>query len=355
IMAQDVDDGGMVNLESSLPSCVAGGPGTPETGVLACYPDYSSLDGVYYGTGSMNNQAGVQNATMVEGWVFNDQTAPEVTSNVTVPFNINVGEPMTFSGPVHDDLHLGTTAFGFRLTTTTDLFLPLGGNIVNAENDLDPWDGNFPTDETASITIDPAIVGVQLFGLAGVLKFDAVRATHTDAAGNVSDQQANNILASSVEDGTEFAPFTAWGIDAPVENLCNGQGTTVCDPLDDGSEVESVDIEIIAQGPAGSFANPFLPGDVYIYLRVDDGDATLTDGEDIHLIDILDGDDALITDEGAGGSRYYTWSYTLTKEQVSAFPAGANYYLHAMGVKHSTGTALLDGVGTNAITIVDGS
>ncbi|MFO8175767.1 MAG: carboxypeptidase-like regulatory domain-containing protein, partial [Longimicrobiales bacterium] len=74
-----------VNLPSSMPSCLTDGGGTPETGVKVCYPDHSSADGVFYVTGSMNNQAGVQNATMVEGWVFNDQTAPEVTSNVTVP------------------------------------------------------------------------------------------------------------------------------------------------------------------------------------------------------------------------------------------------------------------------------
>lgn len=355
IVAQDVDDGGMVNLAQSILSCDASGDVTPGAGATICYPDYTSADGVYYVTGSMNNQAGVANATMVEGWVFNDQTAPVITSNVQVPFNINVGEPMTFSGPVSDNLHLGTTAFGFNLAPFTDLFLPLGENIVNSANDLNPWDGNFPTSETASITIDPAIVGVELYGAAppAVNKFNAVRAIHTDAAGNPSNQEANNIVASSVEDPALFTGIDAWSVDAPVENLCNGQGAADCDIV--GGDLESVEFDIIAEGPAGTFANPFLPGDVYIYLRVDDGDATITDGEDIYLIDVLDASSAVITDEGAGGSRFYTWSYTLTKDQVAAFPAGTVYYLHAMGVKHSTGTGLLDPVGSNNITIVDGS
>jgi hypothetical protein len=349
-IADDYDDGGMLNLALPFGSC--DDTGGDVFGGDVCYPDYTQEDGVYYITGSMNNQAGVSNATMIEGWVFNDQTAPEITDNVSVPFAITVGDPMTFAGPVHDDLHLGTTAFGFNLTGFADLYLPLGENIVNSDNDLDPWDDNFPTDDIAQITIDPAIVAVQLFGAPGLIKFNAVRAQHTDGAGNISNQQANNILATSVEDGTAFAAFTAWGITVDAVELCNGQGNTDCD---EDTQETSVDLEIIAEGPAGTFANPFAPGEVYIYLRVDDGDGDITDGEAIYLVDKLNATDASITDEGVGGSRFYTWEYTLTSAQVSALPAGTNYYFHVMGVKYSTGTALLDPVGTNNIEIVPGA
>lgn len=351
--ADDVDDGGALNTALPIQSCNAA------VGVMPCYPDWSFDDGVFYVAGSMNNQAGVSNATMVEGWVYNDQTAPTVNANVSVPAYIYLGQPMAFSVPVEDNLHLGSTAFGFHLTGGPDVWFPLGGNLPNSAGDQDPWDGNFPVEETASISIDPAIMGVQVYpGLGAAARYDAVRAIHTDLAGNVSGVSSNNILATSFSDAPgdfSTAGITGFGTTMPdaAVNLCNGQGAVECDT--DVDEVE-IDLEIVAQGAAGTFANPFATGELYIYLSTDDdASGTISNGDNFYLVDILDATSAVITDEGVGGNRYYTWTYTLTSDDVAKFADGTTIYIHVMGLKYSTGTALLDTVGNGFITVIDGS
>jgi hypothetical protein len=353
VFADDADDGGALNTMLPIESCTV-------AGAMPCYPDWDTgYDGVFYITGSMNNQAGVTNATMIEGWVYNDQTAPTVNANVSVPAYIYLGQPMAFSVPVEDNLHLGSTAFGFHLTGGFDVWYPLGGNIPNGAGDQDPWDGNFPTEETASISIDPAIMGVQSYpGFGAAARYDAVRAIHTDLAGNVSGVSSNNILATSFSDtpgdfsGADIAAFGVTMPDAAV-NLCNGQGLVECDTDVDETEI---DLEIVAQGPAGSFANPFATGELYIYLSTDDDSSgTISDGDNFYIVDILNATSAAITDEGVGGNRYYTWTYTLTSDDVAKFADGTNIYIHVMGLKYSNGTALLDTVGNGFITVIDGS
>jgi hypothetical protein len=292
----------------------------------------------------------------VDYWVFNDQEAPEV-DNVGVPATVEVGEPMTVSAPVHDNQHLGCTAFSFDVNNL-GVFYPFGENLCNA--DADPWDLVFPTDDVAIQTIDPAIVAVEFFPFGAVVgdpfEFTNVRATHTDLAGNQSTQAGNNFIAGTVEDGTSFegTGLTNFEITEPSAAvlLCNGQGDDACDvDGDDGpEEVTSVDIEIVVEGPSGTLNNPFLPGKLFVYLRTGPPAALQFD-----LVGTLDASTATIIDEGVGGSRFYTWELTIDADDVDQYAVGENPWIFVAGVKNATGTALLTAVGNPNITVVEGT
>jgi hypothetical protein len=212
---------------------------------------------------------------------------------------------------------------------------------------MDKWDGNFPTDESATLTLNPAIVGLQEYGTWTQYPFVSVRATHTDLAGNESTQVGNNFIPGTVDAPEDYsgAGLTGLYFGAPTAavELCNGQGASACD---DDTQETSVTAEWIAEGPAGSFANPFLTGTVYFYAF---------DGVDFELLGSVDASSAVITDEGIGGNRYYTWSFDVTSEMAARYPDGTNLAIWAMGVKNSMGTGLYAPTMNGNITVVDGT
>jgi hypothetical protein len=336
-----------VNLEQNIPACVGT---TPAVGAV-CYPDKGSEDGVYYITGSMMNQAGILSGEMVEGWVFNDQTAPTV-GIVDVPSRITEGGSGSFTAEVEDALHLGTTGFKFELPDILNFYLPLGDAVVNQDGDLDPWDDNFPTEESATFTLDPMILGVQLYAAGDAAEeWASVQVIHTDGAGNPSAPVVASIDAARVDDPTDFdlASIFTFEVSQPdaAFGLCNRNDADDCDTA--GGDDTEVDLEIVAEGETGNFDNPFGNGELYIYIRV--GGAAPAGGDDLYLVDVLNANSAVVNDTGVGGSRTYTWSFTLTADDVADLDG--QIYIHVMGVNDATYTALLDAAGNANITVVD--
>jgi len=335
-----------VNFSQTIPSCNGS---TPAVGNV-CYPDLTSEDGSYYVTGSMMNQAGILSGEMVEGWVFNDQTAP-IVGIVDIPSRMFEGDPATFTAEVEDGLHLGTTNFTFELPDIVGFYLPLGDPVVNLDGDLDPWDDNFPLEETAAFTVDPMVLGVQLYAPGDAAEeWASVQAIHTDGAGNPSAPEVEGIDATRVDDPTDFDldAIDSFEITVPdgAFGLCNRDDADDCD--DAGGDDTEVDIEIVATGETGVFDNPFGQGELYVYLRTGAG-AAPAGGDAVYLIAVLNANSALTNDDGT--TRTYTWSLTLTAEDVADF--SGQIYLHVMGVNDATYTGLLTPAGNADITVVD--
>lgn len=344
IVAQDDEDGGMVNLAGTIQSCIAVGGGTPAAGGTICYPDFTSADGVYYVTGSVNNQAGMDSGDAFEGWVYNDQTAP-TAGNVSLPGTVKIGQSMTVSAPVSDNLHVGATGFSFQPAGFPD-WIPLGALVPNSAGDMDKWDGNFPTSDQASLTINPAIVGWQRYADLVTFKIDKARATHYDLAGNASTGIGNNFDPNTVDNPKSYAAdgITGYAVTEPAAavSLCNGQGADACDTDVPPGHKTSVTAKVVASGAAGSFANPFLTGKVYYYLY---------HNSQYYLLGSVDAASAVVNDAPAG--RTYTWSFTITKDHVARFPDGTNVSIWAVGVKNSYGTGLFTALNGN-LNVVDG-
>jgi len=325
-----------VNFSQTIPSCAGA---TPAVGNV-CYPDNTSDDGSYYVTGSMMNQAGILSGEMVEGWVFNDQTAPEV-GLVDIPSRIYEGEPATFTAEVSDELHLGTTAFEFEVPGL-GAYVPLDDPVVNQDNDLDLWDDNFPLEEVASFTVDPMILGVQLFSGGAAAEWASVQAIHTDGAGNTSNVGSEDLDPDRVDDPTTFVLDSIDSFEIRVPDaafgLCNRDDADDCD--DAGGDDTEVDIEIVVEGDSG-IGNPFGNGEIYLYVVPASGV--------YQIVTKLNANGALINDTGT--IRTYTWSYTLTAEDVADLSGLVTLYV--MGVNDSTLTGLLDDTGNANITVVD--
>ena len=284
-IAQNDEDGGAVNLPSTLPAC---GAATDPSNANLCYPVANDLtNGLWMIDAVSQDQAGNRTATSIQRQVLIDDVAP-LTQNVALPPQVVAGSAVTYSAPVTDNHELWSVAFGTDFETVAgstigdDVFVPFGENVMVGDGDR--WDTNFPTSASAVLTLSKAVVAREM-APGGTPSGDVglatnVRAVTTDAAGNQSAPTGNNFLAGTVDPGgdsdTYSAETTNWAISTDDDYLlCNGQGSTACD--DDpvtGTQVTSVDFDIIAEGASGTYANPFgAAGVIYVYVNIDDGDA----------------------------------------------------------------------------------
>jgi len=334
----------------TLPACAA-----DPTNAVPCYPNQSSTDGVWNVNGGIINQAGGQATVVHDYWVAVDQTVPTV-DNVTLPATVKIGAAATFSAPVHDNLHVGCTAFSFDIGISPT-FIPLGENICNADDDI--FDLDFPEDDIAVLTINPAVTGFER-ATGGtpdgaVTDIMGVRATHTDLAGNLSTQAANNFIAGTVESGDSYdaAGIDAFYVDIGGDvDICNGDPSAAeCDP--DADELDEFEVEVVAQGPSGSFPNPFAPGLLYTWLVTDPTPANVLSGDETYyLMGTIGATNAVITDEGVGGNRYYTWSFDVTSADVSRFADGTLLYVVVGGFKSAEGVVLVPDPQADVITVI---
>ena len=360
-VAQDVDDGGAINLGFSLAAC----SGATPSAAAPCYPTDVTAggDGLWMFDAVSQDQAGNRTATHLQRMVLVDGTAP-TTQNVSLPPQVVAGSTVTYGAPVTDAHELWSVAFGQDFGGD-GVYLPFGSNVMVGDGDR--WNDNFPTTATAVLTLDKAIVarerantcGVTTCAPSGTVNLATnVRAITTDAAGNQSAPFANNFIPGTVDPSpskaASFSPETTqWFPVVPdaATTLCNGQGGTACD-TDPGTDVESVDVEIQAQGASGTYANPFgASGVIYVYANIPTG-GYYTGGNSWYLIGNVGAASAAITDDGT--TRTYTWTFTISKADVEQIADGTNIGIVAMGLNAATGTLLVSEPNMN-VTVVNGS
>ncbi len=346
-VAQDEEDGGAINIASTLNACAAV---TDPTAAAPCYPNNNTLtQGLWMLDAAGQDQAGNMTDTHVQRWVLIDAESP-LTQNVSLPPQVVAGSSVTYSAPVTDTHELWSVAFGQDFGGD-GIYIPFGENVMVGDGNR--WDTNFVTSATATLTLPKAVVAREYAPggtPAGAFTLTTnVQAVTTDAAGNQSAPIGNNFIPATVDPTGKaaiFATTTNWEVSGPdaATALCNGQGGTACDVAPDGTDVESVDMEIIAEGATGSYANPFgADGIIYVYVFT---------GGNYYLIGSVNSASAALTDDGA--TRTYTWTFTVSMDDVAAFADGTNIGLVAIGLNAATGTVLQSDANMN-VTVVNGS
>jgi len=362
-IAQDDADGGAINLPSFIPACDGS---TPDNGD-PCYPNDIGQDaGIWMFDAVDQDQAGNRTTTHIQRMALVDAERP-LTQNVALPPQVIANQAVTYSAPVTDNHELWSVAFGTDFETAAGsgtgdgVFLPFGENVDVGDGNR--WDMNFPTSGSAVLTLNKAVVAREL-APAGVPSGDVglatnVQAITTDAAGNQSLPAGNNFLAGTVDPtdkAASFAPATQdWAINTDDDyDLCNGQGSTACDVAPDGTDVTSVDFEITAMGASGTYANPFgASGVIYIYVNIPTG-GYYTDTNAWYLIGSINASSAALTDDGS--DRTYTWTFTVTSDDVAAIGDGTAINVVAMGLNAATGTLLVsDPHGGGVVTVINGT
>jgi hypothetical protein len=355
---------------AAIPACGAGILTPANT--TPCVPDgLTPTDAYYWVEGTLVDQAGNEVDTPILVKVLQDQTLP-TTNNTQVPTSALVGGVSTdFGFTVQDNLDLWSTQMAFDFEAVADsetgvgfgLFIPFGQPLEVGDGDR--WDTNVVNTFTGTYTV-PFVQSLELTtagnaptGAGTAVETTNIRAVTVDAAGNNSAPFFNNFLPSTITTPATITyavagnPMTGLTVTTPAAatNLCNGQGAIACPETAAG--VSSVTLTVTATGTSGIYPNPFANGNVYFYVVTDPvAPAPYYNATNVFaLLQGVPGTGATFTDTGA--VRTYSWTYTLTKDQVATIAAGTNISIAVIGV-NATGDAILSQYNAN-ITVVAGT
>jgi hypothetical protein len=286
-----------------------------------CIPNQvnGAAEGYYTLEALLQDRAGNQTAPFMYRW-FVDRTAP-TTGNVIIPTVLTGGASTTFSSAVNDNLELGTTRFQFAYAGAgATHFIPFTAGESQADGD---WDVTFTRTATATTNFP----FVQTLGVsapadappAALTKAAWAMVQTTDAAGNISAPAANNFVAASVGAGTAFAAGQTWQFSNAATNLGDQKSAS---PSCGAACVTSLTLKAVATGPTGTYVNPFLGGQIYIYHVADPTPAATYSGDELYtLLTTISGGSAGMTDDNI--NRFYTYSAAITGAQIAALNAAA--------------------------------
>ncbi len=319
----------------------------------AIYPGAGAVTEAYYQfRGEVFDRAGLGSGTTnVVTYLF-DQTRPHVDDIAGVAGSFLPGQNYTFSANATDNVDLKQSEFAFvfpGLTGTNLDAIPMA-----APQSLGtPWAFESPTWSAPVVASVPFVTGIEPTDGAGapsgvLVPVGFARFVVWDVAGNQSLQQ-NAIAVGSFPAPVSFGAGVAPLFPVGATFRQTTQAATLCFDADAACAapaVRAVTLTATATGASGTFQNPFA---FVLFAYVDN--INVGGGQRTHRFIGVDGA-ATVQDDGV--TRTWTWSVTLTSEDLVLDAAGMPFVLpvQAIGVNTGTGTALLAVTGV-AITVID--